>query len=492
MAVAFDAESTLAVGTGDRSWTHTPVAEPAGVLVLIVEEGGTDTITGVTYGGETMTEVALSPVLYAGAESGSIHGFFLANPADIDAATVAIDTATGSDQYIAACFTVTSATGVSAVHDTSIQAGATGLTTVGATLTISINSFVAGAMYSGLGAPAFTEVTGTQQVVEGDLGQDSGGISRGNSIKTTDFSYTWTQASDDGMALVVAICEAAATISGSFSANAVIKKTGISGSFTANAVIRKPDQLGSFTANAVKRQTFTQTFTANASITGFLANAAIEGWGDYSETWSNLWGTPAVTGNFSANAVIKATITPAGGKKADAVLFKNSGTKTFTADAIVKRTMPIAGATFTANAIVRRTFTPTLTVNAVLKRTQTGATTVNAVTAKTASSTFAANAVIKRTQLGSFPSDAIRLRTQTATFTANAVIFSNSGTKTFAADATVWRTFEPTFAANAVIKREQTGSFAANAVLKRTQNPTSTVDAIRKRTFYFGSGPDPR
>jgi len=380
MAVAFDAESTLAVGTGDRSWTHTPVAEPAGVLVLIVEEGGTDTITGVTYGGETMTEVALSPVLYAGAESGSIHGFFLANPADINAATVAIDTETGSDQYIAACFTVTSATGVSAVHDTSIQAGATGLTTVGATLTISINSFVAGAMYSGLGAPAFTEVTGTQQVVEGDLGQDSGGISRGNSIKTTDFSYTWTQASDDGMALVVAICEAAATISGSFSANAVIKKTGISGSFTANAVIRKPDQLGSFTANAVKRQTFTQTFTANASITGFLANAAIEGWGDYSETWSNDWTSPGVTGNFSANAVLKKTITP-----------------TFTANAVIKATIS-SGKTFTADAaIIANSGTKTFAAAAVLRRTF--------------EPTFAADANIKATVSGSKTADAIRKRT---------------------------------------------------------------------------------
>ena len=292
-------------------------------------------------------------------------------------------------------------------------------------------------------------------------------------------------------AYTVAVHPLYSTLSSTFTANAVLKATR-AGTFTADAIEKKTITPAGWTADAVRLKTASATLTANASITGFLANAAIEGWGDYSETWSNLWGTPPVTGNFSANAVIKATITPAGGKKADAVLFKNSGTKTFTANAIVKRTMPIAGATFTANAIVRRTFTPTLTVNAVLKRTQTGATTVNAVTAKTASSTFAANAVIKRTQLGSFPSDAIRLRTQTATFTANAVIFSNSGTKTFAADATVWRTFEPTFAANAVIKREQTGSFAANAVLKRTQNPTSTVDAIRKRTFYFGSGPDPR
>lgn len=212
MAVAYDQTSTLALTTGDQSWTHTPVGTPAGVLVLIVEEGGTDTILGVTYGGQTMTQVAGSPVLYTTPETGSIHGFFLNHPTDTDAATVAIDTDTGSDQYIAACFTVTSATGYTAVHDTSVMAGAAAQTTVGATLTITTDSFVAGAMYSGLASPAFTEVSGTVEVVEGDLGNDSGGISRGTTIKTTDFSYTWTQASDDGMALVVAIAEAAAPV----------------------------------------------------------------------------------------------------------------------------------------------------------------------------------------------------------------------------------------------------------------------------------------
>ena len=291
--------------------------------------------------------------------------------------------------------------------------------------------------------------------------------------------YADSGGTDGAIQMQYATMAAAGTIDGGTASITDSDSWGVVGFALIGTTASYTTQTGSFAANAV-------------IMPRFAANAAIEIWGDYSETWSNNWTSPGVTASFASNAVIKATITPAGGKKADAVLFKNSGTKTFTADAIVKRTMPIAGATFTANAIVRRTFTPTFTANAVLKRTQTGATTVNAVTAKTASSTFAANAVIKRTQLGSFPSDAIRLRTQTATFTANAVIFSNSGTKTFAADATVWRTFEPTFAANAVIKREQTGSFAANAVLKRTQNPTSTVDAIRKRTFYFGSGPDPR
>jgi len=215
-----------------------------------------------------------------------------------------------------------------------------------------------------------------------------------------------------------------------------------SSTFTADAVIKATITPTGPKADAIRKATQTATF--------FIGNN--------DGTGGAVLSIPKTTYTFTdkkADAVLFATITPVGGKKANAVLFKNSGTKTFTADAIVKRTMPIAGATFIAAAIIQSTVSPV----AGLK----------------------ADADIKATVSGA-----------AQTFTANAVIFSNSGTKTFAADATVWRTFEPTFAANAVIKREQTGSFAANAVLKRTQNPTSTVDAIRKRTFYFGSGPDPR
>ena len=39
MAIAFDAESNVAAGTGTLSWTHTPVGAPAGVIVLIVQNG---------------------------------------------------------------------------------------------------------------------------------------------------------------------------------------------------------------------------------------------------------------------------------------------------------------------------------------------------------------------------------------------------------------------------------------------------------------------
>lgn len=206
MAIAFDVATPLAVGTGDRNFSHNPVGTPRGVLVIVVHEVGTDTVAGVTYGGTSLVEVPLSPLLHTTPETGSIHAFFLGSgvPAT-DPATVAIDVTDALD-YIAACFTVTAGADT-IIHDTStFDSGAT--TAPSATLTITESAFVAGGLYSGLAAPGSTEVAGTSEVVTGDLGADSGEISRGSTLKTTDFAYGWTQASDDGAVLAVAIVEA--------------------------------------------------------------------------------------------------------------------------------------------------------------------------------------------------------------------------------------------------------------------------------------------
>jgi len=209
MAIAFDAESVLVVGTGDRTQSHNPVGTPRGVLIIVVHEVGTDTVAGVTYDGTALVEVPLSPLLHTTPETGSIHAFFLgASVPTADPATWAVDVTDTSD-YIAACFTVTAAQDTE-VHDTStFDSGAT--TAPSATLTITKDSFVAGGLYSGLAAPGATEVAGTAEVVTGDLGADSGEISRGDSIKTADFAYGWTQASDDGAVLAIAINEKSVT-----------------------------------------------------------------------------------------------------------------------------------------------------------------------------------------------------------------------------------------------------------------------------------------
>ena len=231
-------------------------------------------------------------------------------------------------------------------------------------------------------------------------------------------------------AYTVAVHPLHSTMSGSFTADAVIKGTQ-TGSFTANAVIKKTIS-GTFTANAVIAKTRTGSFTANAFILGFFrADAAIEGFGDYSETWSNLWGTPAVTGSFAANAVITKTQVPAGGTKADAVVKKE-----------------MSGSAWTVNAVIRKTFEPSFIANAAILKTWA-----------TASQTFTANAAIKKTL-------------SPTGFTLDAIFLASSGTRTFTANAAILKTFTLTTTADAVIKKTVPG--------------TTLADAIQLKTWKFG------
>src|SRR5574343_1167810 len=88
MAVAFDAFSNVAAGTGTLSWTHTPVGTPRGVRVDIVEDGGTNGVSGVTYGGVAMELVAVNAK--ASGEAGTDITYFLGNNIPTGAQTVSV------------------------------------------------------------------------------------------------------------------------------------------------------------------------------------------------------------------------------------------------------------------------------------------------------------------------------------------------------------------------------------------------------------------
>lgn len=80
-SVAFDAATTptsLSGGASPWTWTHTPVGTPTAALVQFVNFVGGATITGITYGGNSMTAVAGSPVAIDG--SNSVYQYCLPNP----------------------------------------------------------------------------------------------------------------------------------------------------------------------------------------------------------------------------------------------------------------------------------------------------------------------------------------------------------------------------------------------------------------------------
>jgi hypothetical protein len=118
MTVAFDATSQATSGTGELSWAHTPVGTPRGVVVFVETRSNADDVTGVTYGGTAMTEVALSPLNNSFSAINMVHAFFLGAsvPTGEQTVVVSVDAATAKQ---AQAVTVT-ASGDTEVQDTTV------------------------------------------------------------------------------------------------------------------------------------------------------------------------------------------------------------------------------------------------------------------------------------------------------------------------------------------------------------------------------------
>lgn len=209
MAVAFDAESA-ANGTGDLSWTHTPVGTPKGVVVFVNQAAGstTDQVIGVTYGGVAMTEVALSPFTHtAGDEDAVMHAFFLGSSIPTGAQTVFVDVdATGTGKR-AQAITVTAADDTS-VDDTSTADHAS-TTTPSVDLTTSVETVVLGSMHTGVqnaaNFAAGTDYTDLQEFSHGTSG--SSFIRRTTNPSAGTVTVDWTQNLEEAGILAVAIRE---------------------------------------------------------------------------------------------------------------------------------------------------------------------------------------------------------------------------------------------------------------------------------------------
>src|SRR5512141_235816 len=159
----------------------------------------------------------------------------------------------------------------------------------------------------------------------------------------------------------------------------------------------------------------------------------------YTDTfwWDSTLGQHYIAFTETLTEYSGATIS--GSFTADAILRKNSGTKTFTANAILRKTQT---GSFTANAILRKTVTPT-----------------------------------------PFALDAILRKTQTGTFTANAILRKTVTPTPFALDAILRKTVTPTpFALDAILRKTASGQFAAAAILLRSHSDSLDAQAILKAT----------
>ena len=213
MAVEFDAWSNeTAAASGTLTWTHTPVGNPKGIFLWVVQNVGvTDEVDSVTYGSLTMTEVAGSPLVNTTGEPGAVYGYFngSAIPTGVQTVTVNVN-GTGSFKQGGVATLVALANTETVEVDVSIN----GDLGANPSTTLSLNgraSWCGLAFFSGVGVVASaTPLTGWTTRNETDFGAQLAGFYTYNTIGTTDVTAGWTQSADQATAICVAISEASA------------------------------------------------------------------------------------------------------------------------------------------------------------------------------------------------------------------------------------------------------------------------------------------
>ena len=128
-----------------------------------------------------------------------------------------------------------------------------------------------------------------------------------------------------------------------------------------------------------------------------------------------------------------------------------AGTRTssFTADAYIGAAA--AGGDFTADAVIEKAASGSVTADAVIEKSQTGS--------------FTTDAVLKASDTGSFTADAVLKASQTGSFDADAVIFKSGQAGSFTAAAWILTPVEGSFTADSIALRSQAGSISSDAVL---------------------------
>jgi hypothetical protein len=200
VTVAFDAAT---ISNGSLSFSHTPVGTPRGVLYLSYLTA--DTITAVTYGGVSLTQMTLSPVVKGTGETAEVGAWFLGSSVPTGAQTLAV-TITGELNQ-GACITLTGADDLEEVDTTSISSDS--LLNPSGTLSLASRScFCALVGRSGQNAVgSVAPLTDWTEVEERDMGSQVGLTHRYDTIGTDDVTFGWTAAAEDATALAVAISE---------------------------------------------------------------------------------------------------------------------------------------------------------------------------------------------------------------------------------------------------------------------------------------------
>ena len=200
-AVAFDAFTAQAQTTGDFTISHTPAGTPRGAIVYVIMNGAAITVSSVTYGGQTMTETASSPVSNITGELGSSHCFFLGTGIPAGTQNVVVDVLLGTEVSVGGVVTLTADSDTSVVTTGSVLSDNTTTTTT--TLSLGgVSSFVMTGFWSGLNQITnITPLTGWTERLENDYGAATAGIYTYDTVGTTDVSAGYANSGGDDAAM---------------------------------------------------------------------------------------------------------------------------------------------------------------------------------------------------------------------------------------------------------------------------------------------------
>lgn len=208
MAVAFDATANSGMATTDPSWTHTPTGTPAGVVVLVMQDGGTSETVSCTYGGTAMT--ALTAINgSAASEPAWIYPFFLGASVPTGAQTVAV-TDSSTQTKIGVSYTVTAAADTEVDVEGSLVSSSQDDPSVNLTATDTVMTF--GALFSGLGnsSNVTADANHTKDVSASTTGDSMNSEHRSAVANAGTVAVGFvTSAADDAVLYAVAVKEAA-------------------------------------------------------------------------------------------------------------------------------------------------------------------------------------------------------------------------------------------------------------------------------------------
>lgn len=207
-AVAYDAYSAGTPGTGNQSWTHTPVGTPRAVVVYVIcALAGVDEVSGVTYGGVAMAEVSGSPVVKVAAEAMTVHAFFLGANIPTGAQTVTITMSATTTYKGGHAYTLTGAADTEIIATQTISSNSV----ANPSATLSLVGRSAWAALGGVsgqdaatGTTPFANWTGRYEAAGG---AQTGLTYTYDTVSTADVSAGWTQTADDAVMVAVAVGE---------------------------------------------------------------------------------------------------------------------------------------------------------------------------------------------------------------------------------------------------------------------------------------------